>query len=105
MTLIQAYDKKVRVVLNKVGRRLRAAPRGRHGALSTLPEPLPPQADGVSPQDLMRVYGALMWNVGGVIPSAEVREARKHPRLLPPPRLLRRTPPAPPAPPLRFNLG
>ncbi|EOD32492.1 hypothetical protein EMIHUDRAFT_456074 [Emiliania huxleyi CCMP1516] len=46
MKLIQAYDKKVRVVLNK--------------------------ADGVSPQDLMRVYGALMWNVGGVIPSAEV---------------------------------
>merc|ERR1719265_1014345 len=37
MKLIQAYDKKVRVVLNKVGRRLRAAPRGRHGAFSTLP--------------------------------------------------------------------
>ena len=46
MKLIQGYDKKVRVVLNK--------------------------ADGVSPQDLMRVYGALMWNVGGVISAAEV---------------------------------
>jgi len=46
MKLIQGYDKKVRVVLNK--------------------------ADGVSPQDLMRVYGALMWNVGGVITAAEV---------------------------------
>ena len=44
--LLQPYMKKVHVVLNK--------------------------ADSIAPQDLMRVYGALMWMLGGVVTSAEV---------------------------------
>ena len=44
--ILKHNEKKVRIVLNK--------------------------ADGVPPQDLMRVYGALMWTMGGIVSAAEV---------------------------------
>lgn len=44
--MLRGFDDKVRLVLNK--------------------------ADGTEPQELMRVYGALMWSLGGVIQTPEV---------------------------------